>query len=161
MRWRLTALSTLLLAPLTLSAQQAPAAGESTATAESVQSEVMRVVHALFEGMRRVDSAMVRPLFHPQARLISVSTRNDAPVVLIESADGFIQSVGRPRNEVWDERISNEKVSIDGALASVWVDYEFYRGTTRNHCGVDHFLLVRDGGAWRIVELADTRRGCQ
>ena len=159
MRWRLALLPILVLTPLTLAAQ--PPAPAAAASGSSAQSEVMRVVHALFEGMRRVDSAMVRPLFHPQARLISVSTRNDAPVVLIESADGFIQSVGRPRNEVWDERISNEKVSIDGALASVWVDYEFYRGTTRNHCGVDHFLLVRDGGAWRIVELADTRRGCQ
>ena len=120
----------------------------------------MRVVNAVFEGMRRVDSAMVRPLFHPQARLISVSTREGAPVVRVEPVEGFIQSVGRPRSEVWDERISNEKVEIDGALASVWVDYEFYRGTTRNHCGVDHFLLVQESGAWRIIELADTRRAC-
>jgi hypothetical protein len=34
----------------------------------------------------------------------------------------------------------------------------FYRGTTLSHCGVDHFLLVKEGGRWRILEVADTRR---
>lgn len=157
MRRRFLAVPVALLLPALLAAQQAPSPQPATAS----ESDVMRVVHAVFEGMRRVDSAMVRPLFHPQARLISVGMREGAPVVRIESVEGFIQSVGRPRSEVWDERLSGEKVEIDGALASVWVDYEFYRGTTRNHCGVDHFLLVKDAGAWRIVELADTRRACR
>lgn len=152
MRRHSLALLGVLLSPAALAAQ--------VPTAAAPESEVMRVVHAVFDGMRRVDSAMVRPLFHPQARLISVATRDGVPVVRVESVEDFIRSVGRPRTEVWDERLSNEKVETDGALASVWVDYEFFRGTTRNHCGVDHFLLVKDQGSWRIIELADTRRGC-
>ena len=155
MRWHLLVLAGVLLSPA--AAAQIPAA-PAPATPES---EVLRVVRAVFDGMRGVDSAMVRPLFHPQARLISVATRNGATVVQVETAEDFIRSVGRPRTEVWDERLSNEKIEIDGALASVWVDYEFYRGTTRNHCGVDHFLLVREQGTWRIIELADTRRACR
>jgi len=158
MRWRPLAVLGVLFSSVTLPAQQSPPQ-ETAATAEAA-SEVMRVVHAVFDGMRRVDSAMVRPLFHPQARLISVGLRDGAAVVRIEPVAGFIQSVGRPRTEVWDERLSNEQVEIDGALASVWVHYEFYRGTIRSHCGVDHFLLVKDSGAWRIIELADTRRAC-
>jgi hypothetical protein len=134
------------------------------ARAQDAKAEVMQVVRTLFDGMRKVDSAMVRPLFHPKARMITAMVRNGAPVVRVEeSVDAFVQSVGRPRNEVWDERISNEKVEVDGPLASVWVDYSFFRGDTFSHCGVDHFLLVKDGGAWKILELADTRRteGCR
>jgi hypothetical protein len=135
----------------------APVAGG----AQGAESEVMVVVRGLFDGMRRADSAAVRPLFHPQARLISVTVRRDTAMVQVEaSVDGFVRAVGRPRAEVWDERISNERVAADGPLASVWVDYEFYRDSTRTHCGVDHFLLVKESGSWRIVELADTRRGC-
>lgn len=158
MRRRSLAVLVLLVSPVTSLAQETPSR-QTGPTAEAA-SEVMRVVHGVFEGMRRVDSAMVRPLFHPEARLITVSTRDGTTAVRFERAEGFIQSVGRPRTEVWDERLSNEKVEIDGALASVWVEYEFYRGTTRSHCGIDHFLLVKDSGSWRIVELADTRRGC-
>jgi hypothetical protein len=121
------------------------------------EAEVLAVVNALFDGMRKVDSAMVRPLFHPKARLITVDSRS--PGARIEdSVEGFIKSIGSPRTEVYDERLSNVRIMIDGSLASVWADYKFFRGTTLNHCGVDHFLLVKESGKWEIIELSDTRR---
>jgi hypothetical protein len=45
----------------------------------------------------------------------------------------------------------------------VWVDYALYIGERFSHCGIDHFLLVKnEAGEWKILELADTRRteGC-
>ena len=126
---------------------------------QSAETEVLSVVTALFDGMRKVDSGMVRPLFHAKARLITVDSRRPgAGATIEESVEGFIQSIGRPRTEVFDERISNVKTMIAGSLASVWADYKFFRGTTLNHCGVDHFLLVKEGGSWKIIELSDTRR---
>ena len=124
---------------------------------KSAEAEVLAVVNAVFDGMRKVDSAMVRPLFHAKARMFSVDSRR--PDSLIEaSVERFIQSIGRPRTEVWDEQLSNVRVMIDGSLASVWTDYKFFRGTTFSHCGVDHFLLVKERGSWKILELTDTRR---
>ena len=128
------------------------------ASATTDERDVMAVVNALFDGMRKVDSAMVRPLFHAKARLIFVDLRGEGRPARVEEIEGFIQSIGRPRTEVFDERISNVKTQIDGSLASVWADYKFYRGTTLSHCGVDHFLLVKAAGKWQIIELADTRR---
>ena len=125
--------------------------------AQPGEAEVLAVVNALFDGMRKVDSAMVRPLFHPKVRLITVDSRSPGARIE-ESVEGFIKSVGSPRTEVYDERLSNVRVMIDGSLASVWADYKFFRGTTLNHCGVDHFLLVKEGGKWQIIELSDTRR---
>jgi hypothetical protein len=127
--------------------------------ARTAEVEALGVVYRLFDAMRQNDSAMARPLFHAKARMITAEMRNGEPVVrLEESAESFIRAIGRPRNEVWDERLSNEKVFVDGALASVWTDYMFYRGTTLSHCGVDHFLLVMEGTQWKILEVADTRR---
>ena len=146
--------------PLVMAALTWPAP-MSAQTGQPAEAEVLAVVNGLFEGMRRADSTMVRPLFHARARLISVDLRGAGrPAQVEESVEGFIQSIGRPRTEVFDERLSNVKTMIDGSLASVWADYKFYRGTTLNHCGVDHFLLVKEGTAWKIIELADTRRSC-
>lgn len=123
----------------------------------SDETQVLAVVNAVFDGMRKVDSAMVRPLFHPKARMFTIDSRR--PDSLVEaSVERFIQSIGRPRTEVFDEQLSNVRVMIDGSLASVWADYKFFRGTTFSHCGVDHFLLVRQGTSWKILEVADTRR---
>jgi hypothetical protein len=121
------------------------------------ETQILAVVNALFDGMRKVDSAMVRPLFHAKARFITIDSRSPGARIE-ESAEGLIQSVGRPRTELFDERLSNIRVQIDGSLASVWADYTFYRGTTLSHCGVDHFLLVKESANWKIIELADTRR---
>ena len=88
----------------------------------SAESEVVAVVNRVFDGMRKVDSAMVRPLFHAKARFISVDLRSERPASVEESVEGFIRSVGRPRTEVFDEQLSNVKTLIDGSLASVWAD---------------------------------------
>ena len=129
------------------------------APAANAEPEVLAVVNALFDGMRKADSAMIRPLFHQKARLITVDLRSEGrPARIEENMEGFIQSMGRPRTEVFDERIFNVKTQIDGSLASVWADYKFYIGTKLSHCGVDHFLLVKESGAWKIIELSDTRR---
>ncbi|MBL0940446.1 MAG: nuclear transport factor 2 family protein [Gemmatimonadaceae bacterium] len=126
---------------------------------------IMAVVQKLFDGMRKGDSTMVRSVFAPNVRMITVAPRQGVMTASVTNgADSFAKAVGTPHTEVWDERIANEKVFVDGALASVWVDYAFFRGTTFSHCGVDHFLLTKsDAGAWTILELADTRRntGCE
>jgi hypothetical protein len=144
----------LTLVLLALAARQS-----ASSQAARTDAEVLAVVHRLFDAMRQNDSSMARPLFHTRARLITSAVRNGEPIVRVEeSPESFIEAIGRPRNEVWDERLSNERVFVDGGLASVWTDYVFYRGPTLSHCGVDHFLLVREGTQWKILEVADTRR---
>ena len=133
----------------------APVSAQSAA-----ETEVVAVVNRVFDGMRKGDSAMVRPLFHAKARMITMDLRSERPAHVEESVEGFIRSVGSPRTDVYDEQLSNVKTMIDGSLASVWADYKLLRGTTLLHCGIDHFLLVKEGGVWKIIELADTRRNC-
>jgi uncharacterized protein (TIGR02246 family) len=145
----------MFLLPVGVFAQAAPSAAET---------DVLAVVNRLIEGLNKGDSALARSTFHPKARLITVDLQRaegTAPRIE-ESAEAFIQSLGRPRNQVFEEKLSNVKVMIDRALASVWADYTFHIGTRLNHCGADHFLLVKEAGAWKIIELADTRRreGC-
>ena len=130
----------------------------------TAETEVLAVVNRMIEGLNKGDSAMARSTFHVKARLISVDLRRSdtIPPRIEETVDAFIQSLGRPRTQVFEEKLTNVKVMIDRTMASVWADYTFHTGTTLAHCGVDHFLLVKEGGAWKIIELADTRRriGC-
>lgn len=160
--WRRTVLSS---AVVVAGAWMPAAVGAQGAAQPAEKAAVMAVVQKLFYGMRAGDSSMVRSVFAPNVRMITVAPRQGVMTASVTNgADNFAKAVGTPHAEVWDERIANEKVEIDGALASVWVDYAFFRGTTFSHCGVDHFLLTKDSaGTWTILELADTRRtsGCE
>jgi hypothetical protein len=63
---------------------------------------------------------------------------------------------------VWNERIFDPEVRIDGDVAQVWAYYTFHRNKTFSHCGVDAFMLLKVGSEWKITQLADSRRttGC-
>ncbi|HEU5169012.1 MAG TPA: Rid family hydrolase [Gemmatimonadales bacterium] len=135
-----------------------PALGQ----ASDERAAVLAVVHRLFDAMRAADSAAVRSVFHPSAQLATAIVREGNAIVNIDTLEAFIGAVGSPHAEVWDERLRNEIVQVDGTLATVWAEYSFYAGDRFSHCGVDAFQLAKTGGGWRIVAIADTRRrqGC-
>ncbi len=135
------------------------------ARAQSDEDAVRAVMDGLFDAMRAGDSTGVRASFHPAARLASVVDQGERVELRIEeSMDGFIQAVGTPHEQMWDERIDDVEISVDGRLASAWMKYWFFLGDQLSHCGVDVAHLFKDAeGRWRIFDLADTRRreGCE
>jgi hypothetical protein len=145
----------VLLAPTIAAAQPDADRGEEAA--------VLAAVNELWEGMRTGDSTRVRAVFHPDARGYSVGVR-DGQVLLYqeETLDAFVTAVGTPHDEVWDERVSNVEVRVDGPFATYFADFEFWLGERRTHCGVNAFHLVKtDGAGWQIFVLSDTRHLCE
>lgn len=127
------------------------------------EQEVLKPIRQLFDGMRKADTAMVRAAFHPEVSFMSTGVRNGVTVVRKESLDNFVKLIGTPRPDMLDERVWNEKVLIDGPLASAWMDYALFIGSRFSHCGVDAFQLANTADGWKIIAIADTRRteGCK
>jgi hypothetical protein len=162
----------LIIAASLLAACMTPAPRTTSPTSASVSSstaarvpplgarerEVIDVVQRLFDAMRAGDSAAARALFEPGTRLRSVANNQGVPTVSEDSLGMFLRAIGTPHPQVYDERIANERVLIDGPYAVAWVDYTFYRGDQKSHCGVDAFQMVRRPAGWRIFGLTDTRR---
>jgi hypothetical protein len=123
-----------------------------------VRGEVLAVVQQLFDGMRAGDSTAVRGVFTDAARMQSVQQGEEGLVLRDGSVDRFVEAVGRPRDAVWDERIWDPIVRVDGPMAMAWTPYAFYRGDALSHCGVNAFHLIRRGGGWSVFYLVDTRR---
>lgn len=149
-RLLLCLISAFLLAPAVTSAQVA------------ADRDVLAVVQRLFDGMRAGDSAAVRAVFDPAARMYTIGDRNGAPALTTDSLDKFVRAIGTPHQQQWDERTANAKIHVDGSLAVVWADYTFYQGDKLSHCGVDTFQLFRGPAGWKVFTISDTRRreGC-
>jgi hypothetical protein len=140
----------------------APAHLDAQATAED---SVRAVVVRLFDAMRTRDTATMRSVFLPDARLQSAFVRQDGtPVLQADSVGSFVHAVsGAPADLTLDEQVDAVHVRIDGPLAVVTVDYTFFAGPRLSHCGIDAFQLFRGPEGWKIFQLADTRRrtGCR
>jgi len=124
------------------------------ANAQSEKDQVRHVIDQLFDGMRAADSSMVGSVMHKEALMARVNIQG----LSIESTDHFIEAVGTPHDEVWDERIWNVQIFIDGNLASAWMEYVFFLGDQMSHCGVNSMQLYLTDQGWKIIYLADTYR---
>lgn len=130
--------------------------------AQVAHEHVRTVVEPFFDGMRQADSTAVRAVLHPDARFLTTLMRGDEPVLHVGSIPQFLEAVGTPRDEVWDERIWNLDVKVDDRLASVWMEYAFYLGEQLSHCGANAFQLFHGAHGWKVIQITDTRRrdGC-
>lgn len=147
-RWLVLAASVALAAPASVAGQAERGPGET--------------VEVLFQHMKAGDADAMQSLMHPDVRLVSTSVRDGVPSVQVMGADRWIEGVRSSTREL-DERIYDTVVNVDGGLASVWTRYDLFVDGTHSHCGVDHVLLVRHEGEWKIIHLADTRsrEGCR
>ena len=134
------------------------------AQSASAKAEVLATIRTLFDGMRQTDSTKARSVLHPKTLLVSAIERPNGggPLLQVDAIDGWIKQIGTTHAEVYDERLRNPIVEVDGNLASVWVEYSLYIGPKLNHCGIDAFQLAKDATGWKIIAIADTRRrtGC-
>ena len=149
---------TPLVSVLALLAGAAPAAAQS----DAVKQEVLKPVVQLFDAMRKRDSAAVKAVFAPQARMLGVQEREGQVNLRYINPDEFARAVGSAPTPPWDERIYDPEVRVDGRIATVWVKYDFLAGDKWSHCGIDAFQLARLADGWKITQLADTRQttGC-
>jgi hypothetical protein len=134
------------------------------ASAQSTEDQIKKTINNLFEGMRTSDTALLRSAFSPTAVLQTVLKNREGKVVVRnEQVDKFIESVGKPHEQIYDERITFDLIRIDDDLAIAWTPYKFYIGDKFSHCGVNSFQLVRLNEGWKIQYLIDTRRkeGCK
>lgn len=134
----------------------APLAARAQATdAEAAYA----VITTLFDAMRARDTATMRASFATGASLQSVTLNG----LRRTSIEDWIGGVARaPQGLLLDERLGPPAIKVSGGLASVWVEYWFFAGERFSHCGVDAFVLAREGADWKILSVADTRQteGC-
>lgn len=127
--------------------------------AQTSEQEVKVVIETLFDGMRAGDSSMVASTFSRDAIMQTIASNQAGEVMKREgSLSQFLTSVGTPHDEVWDERIGDYDIKIDGDLATAWTPYQFYVGDNFSHCGVNSFNLAKMKGEWKIIYIVDTRR---
>lgn len=123
------------------------------------KDDIKKTIDAMFDAMRKSDSATLRSTFAKGLVFQSVANKKDGSIVLsTESPEDFIRQIGSAHKEVYDERIAYGDIKVDGPLASVWTPYKFYLGQQFSHCGLNFFQLMKTTGGWKIIYIVDTRR---
>ena len=125
--------------------------------AQSDQDRILESVRLLFDGMRTRDTALMRAQFSPNAKLAGVNGRDGETRHTLDDPSAWIGAVGKGTGAIWDERIFDPVVQVDGNIAHVWTYYEFWLGPKLSHCGYASIFYVRLKEGWRIGQVADSR----
>ena len=132
--------------------------------AQNAEAEVKAAIQTMFDGMRAGDSSMVASVFLRDAQMQTTFYDKSGKMQLkTGSLQRFLNGVGTPHDEIWDEKIWSYDIRVDEPMATAWTEYSFYLGEKLLHCGVNAFDLVKTEDGWKISQIIDTRtkKGCK
>ncbi len=126
--------------------------------AQSEVDAVRAAIQQVFDGMRTKDSAMVRARLAEGVVLHRAGEQEGVPTLSASEAQGWLNSIAQPRDEILDEQIWDLEIEVDGRLATAWMKFAFFFGGEFSHCGVNAMMLFKDADGWKIFALADTSK---
>ncbi len=149
-----------LLSALALAAQPLPQA-ERLPPPEFGDKEIAATVDALLVTLETGDAPALLKLVYPEGRVTGRGTFPGGATGL--RSRSFTEYAGRMvPGSGFVERITNPVIEQDGDVALVWAPFTITMGGSLVSCGYDHFDLVRENGAWKVMNLTFSSRteGC-
>ena len=122
---------------------------------------VLAPINALFAAFEAGDAAAMLRLVYADGRVTASGLRGDGATALRQQSWSQFAARVTP-DKVFQERISDPAIEVDGDIAMVWAPFVVRIGGKVANCGYDHFDLVRENGAWKIMNLTFSSRttGC-
>lgn len=148
---------------LLLAATAPAAAPAKPLISEGDRALVMAPIDALFAGLAtRDDKAILAQVRQEGGATVVVERPGGLRTVRRMSWADFAAGIKQGQEKV-EERMSAPVMAIDGDIAMVWGRYTFLTNGKIRHCGVNHFDLVREYGAWKVMNITWTQRttGCE
>ena len=123
------------------------------------KEKLQSVVKTFFEGFHNKDSLVIASVIDSKFDLNSTSLKEGKGVLTNINGDNFVSAIiSRPDSPVWKEKLLSFNIKIDGPLANVWVDYEFWIDDKLSHCGANSIHLLKKKSGWKIFNITDSRR---
>lgn len=125
----------------------------------SQNEEVKDVIVTFFKGFHAKDSSIIKSVCAENMILQSIAESSKGSQIKNQNPQDFYRSIATiPSTMLFEERVLDYSIQVDGTMAHVWTPYEFYVNNKLSHKGVNAFTLFKDNGIWKIVYLIDTRR---
>lgn len=130
---------------------------------DPAETEVMKPVRALLAALETNDQAAVLAVSRPEGGLTVAFERPDGARRIRHLNWAQFAAGLTPSDDKFEERLDSPAIEIDGDIALVWGKYTALTNGKIDHCGVDHFDLVRESGVWKILNVTWSQRtaGCE
>lgn len=149
------------LVALGLGAAAGLAPAQEPGTGEAGRAEVRSELEAYYADFSARDWDAFADHFWEGAALTSIWRPPGEPDerVVAQTVPDFVAAApeGPGSREIFEERMTDVRITVRGPLAQAWARYEARfgdPGEVAEWTGTDAFTLLRHGGRWRIASLA-------
>ena len=126
------------------------------------EAAVMAPINALLGALETKDAAAILAATRPEGGATAAMTLPDGRHIVRRI--GWVEFAGGVKGytDRYQERISDPAVEVDGDIAMVWAPYTVFKNGAADHCGYDHFDVVRENGSWKVLNVTWSQRttGC-
>ncbi|MGN6819651.1 MAG: nuclear transport factor 2 family protein [Sphingomonas sp.] len=155
----------MIVLPLLLAAA-APAADRGPVPPSPADAAaVMAPLKAWFAGIDATDAAAIRNQIRIDGgggATVAVSRPDGGKLIRHISWEDYLSKIKPGEHRYHEQFTGNPLIRIDGDIAMVWGDFTLSVDGKVATCGVDHFDLVRENGAWKVQNVSWSQRttGC-
>ncbi|MFI2743747.1 nuclear transport factor 2 family protein [Zhouia sp. PK063] len=130
----------------------------SQQTADKI--EVKNTIDAFFKAFHEQDSVAIKSTVSDEVIMQSIGKNKDGKIKLTTANfHDFLKSIiSIPKENTFEEKLTDYIINVDGNMANVWTPYEFWYNGKFSHCGVNNFQLFKEDEHWKIIYIIDTRR---
>ena len=123
------------------------------------EQAVLGSANALLAAFNTGNPTEILRWVYPDGRVTGAGVFPNRTGVKSESWTQFSQRVA---GSGFQETISDPAVEVDGDAAMIWAPFVVRIDGKVYNCGIDHFDLVREKGAWKVMNLTFSSRidGC-
>ena len=130
-----------------------------TGSVYSQNQEVKNVIETFFQGFHAKDSIVMKSVCSDKLILQSIISNVKGTKLINENSKDFYRSIATiPVATLFEEKLLDYTIQVDGAMAHVWTPYEFFINGKFSHRGVNAFTMYKENENWKIVYIIDTRR---
>lgn len=130
-----------------------------TGSVYSQNQEVKNVIETFFQGFHAKDSIVMKSVCSDKLILQSIISNVKGTKLINENSKDFYHSIATiPVATLFEEKLLDYTIQVDGAMAHVWTPYEFFINGKFSHRGVNAFTMYKENENWKIVYIIDTRR---
>jgi hypothetical protein len=155
----------VIFLPLLLAAA-APAADKAPApVSASDAAAAMAPLKAWFAGIDATDATAIRAQIRVDGgggATIAVARPDGTKLIRHITWEDYLAKIKPGEHRYHEQFTSSPMIQIDGDIAMVWGDFTLSVDGKVATCGVDHFDLVRENGAWKVQNVTWSQRtaGC-
>lgn len=149
-----------LLLAATQAADKAPAAPQQPALSRA-EAEVMAPLKAWFAAIDATDAATIRAQIRMDGgggATVAVARPDGTKTIRRITWEDYLSKIKPGEHRYHEQFTSRPAIEIDGDIAMVWGEFTLSVDGKVATCGVDHFDLVRENGAWKVQNVTWSQR---